>query len=70
VPVTINGSEFEAHPVACPECGDEVNAQVVLLKRACPECDVGYRVFFEDAPDPEAAGIEYPFDGPAEVREA
>jgi ribosomal protein S27AE len=66
--VTVNGTEFDSHPVACPECGDELDAQVVLLERACPECGVGYRVFFDDAPDPEAAAIEYPFDGPAEVR--
>jgi len=67
--VEINGTEFESHAVACPECGDQVDAQVVLFKRECPECGVGYRVFFEGAPDPEAAAIEYPFDGPAEVRE-
>jgi len=66
--VTINGTEFESHPVACPECGEEVDAQVVLFKRECPACDVGYRAFFDEGPDPEAAGIEYPFDGPAEVR--
>jgi len=68
--VTINGTEFESHPVACPECGDEVDAQVVLLERRCPACDAGYRVFFPDEPDPEDAEIKYPFDGPAEVREA
>jgi len=68
--VTLNGTEFDSHPVACPECGDEVDAQVVLLKRAWPECGVGYRVFFGGEPDPEAAAIEYPVDGPAEVREA
>ena len=68
--VTINGTEFEAHPVACPECGDDVDAQVVLLERACPACGVAYRTFFPSDPDPEAATIEYPVDGPAEVREA
>jgi len=68
--VTINGTEFESHPVACPECGDEVDAQVVLLERACPACGAGYRAFFAGDPDPEAAGIAYPFDGAAEVREA
>ena len=66
--VTINGTEFEAHPVACPECGDEVDAQVVLLERHCTACGVGYGVFFPDDPDPEDAEIAYPVDGPAEVR--
>ena len=68
--VTVNGTEFESHLVDCPECDDEVDAQVVLLERECPACGVGYLVFFPDDPDPEAAGIAYPFDGPAEVREA
>ena len=70
MPVTINGTEYESHPVDCPECGGEVDAQVVLLDRECPSCGVDYRVFFPDEPDPEDAEIEYPFDGPAEVREA
>ena len=68
--VTINGTEFESHPVACPECGGEVDAQVVLLERECPACGVGYRAFFPGDPDPEDAEIAYPVDGPAEVREA
>ena len=67
--VTINETEYESHPVDCPECGDEVDAQVVLLERQCPGCGVGYGAFFEDAPDPEDAKIAYPVDGPAEVRE-
>ena len=66
--VTINGTEFEAHPVACPECGDKVDAQVVLLERQCPACEAGYGVFFPDDSDPEGADIVYPVDGPAEVR--
>jgi len=70
VTVTINGTEFDSHPVDCPECGDEVDAQVVLLERACPECGVGYGAFFPDDPDPADADIVYPVDGPAEVREA
>ena len=68
--VTINGSEYESHSVDCPKCGDEVDAQVVLLERQCPACGAGYGGFFPDDPDPEDAEIAYPFDGPAEVREA
>ena len=68
--VSINGTEYESQPVGCPECGGEVDAQIVLLDRECPSCGVDYGEFFPDDPDPEAVKIEYPFDGRAEVREA
>jgi len=70
VTVTINGTEYESHPVACPKCGEQVDAQLILLEKACLGCGVAYSVFFPDDPDPEDAEIEYPVDGPAEVREA
>lgn len=70
VTVTINGTEFESHPVNCPECDEQVDAQVVLLDRECPSWGVDYGVFFPDSHDPEAADIACPFDGRAEVREA
>lgn len=52
--VTVNGTEFDSHHVDCPECGGEVDAQVVMLERGCPACGVGYRVFFDEVPDPRS----------------
>ena len=66
----VDETEFESHPVACPACGEFVDAQIVLLERGCPACDAGYGVFVPAESDPEDAEIEYPFDGPAEVRAA
>jgi Zn finger protein HypA/HybF involved in hydrogenase expression len=51
-PTQIAGETITPVPVACPECGAEIDAQRALYDGACPECHTNAAELLRGAESP------------------